>query len=77
MWSLYEFTFCLVSPRQLHFDWSRIDGQMHTIQTNDIETYYKQRGDGPSIVFIHGALADHTAADQQLEAFSDAYTAIA
>lgn len=50
---------------------------MHTIQTNDIETYYKQRGDGPSIVFIHGALADHTAADQQLEAFSDAYTAIA
>lgn len=50
---------------------------MPTIQTNDIETYYEQRGDGPPIIFIHGALADHTAADQQLEAFSDAYTAIA
>ncbi|WP_254547314.1 alpha/beta fold hydrolase [Halomarina pelagica] len=50
---------------------------MPTVQTNDIATYYERRGDGPPIVFIHGALSDHTAADQQLEAFSDAYTAIA
>lgn len=50
---------------------------MPTVQTNDIETFYELRGDGPPIVFIHGALADHTAADQQFEAFSDAYTAIA
>lgn len=49
---------------------------MPTIQTNDIETYYERRGNGPPIVFIHGALADHTAADQQLDAFSDAYIAI-
>ena len=50
---------------------------MPTVQTNDIETYYDVRGDGPPIVFIHGALADHTAADLQLAAFSDDYTAIA
>lgn len=50
---------------------------MPTVQTNGIETYYELRGDGPPIVFIHGALADHRAADRQLEAFSDAYTAIA
>ena len=50
---------------------------MPTVQTNDSETYYELRGNGPPIVFIHGALSDHTAAYQQLEAFSDAYTAIA
>ena len=50
---------------------------MPTVQTDDIETYYEERGEGPPIVFIHGALADHTAAKQQLGAFSDAYTAIA
>jgi pimeloyl-ACP methyl ester carboxylesterase len=50
---------------------------MPTVQTNDIETYYDERGEGPPVVFIHGALADHTAAELQLEAFSDDYTAIA
>lgn len=50
---------------------------MPTVQINDIETYYERRGDGLPIVFIHGALADHTAAEQQLAAFSDEYTAIA
>jgi pimeloyl-ACP methyl ester carboxylesterase len=50
---------------------------MPTVQTNDIETYYEQRGDGPSIVFVHGALSDHAAADGQLAAFSDTYTAVA
>ena len=50
---------------------------MPTVQTNDIETYYEVRGEGPPVVFVHGALSDHTAATQQLEAFSDAYTALA
>lgn len=50
---------------------------MPTIQTDDIETHYEWRGDGPPIVFVHGALSDHTAADRKLEAFSDAYSAIA
>ena len=50
---------------------------MPTVQADDTETYYERRGDGPPIVFIHGALSDHTAADQQMEAFSEGYTAIA
>lgn len=50
---------------------------MPTVQMDDIETYYEVSGDGPPIVFIHGALSDHIAAAQQLEAFSDTYTAIA
>lgn len=50
---------------------------MPTIQTDDIETYFERRGDGPPIIFVHGALSDHRAADRQLEAFSDEYTAVA
>ena len=50
---------------------------MPTVQTDDIETYYEMSGDGSPIVFIHGALSDHSAAAQQLEVFSDTYTAIA
>ncbi|SFR61197.1 alpha/beta fold hydrolase [Halogeometricum limi] len=50
---------------------------MPTVQTDDIEIYYEVRGDGPPIVFIHGALSDHSAATQQLAAFSDTHTAIA
>lgn len=34
-------------------------------------------GDGLPVVFVHGALADHTAAARQLASFSDDYTAIA
>ena len=50
---------------------------MPTVQTDDIETYYERRGEGPPIVFIHGALSDHTAAERQIEAFSEDHTAIA
>ncbi|MBX0324358.1 alpha/beta hydrolase [Halomicroarcula sp. F13] len=50
---------------------------MPTVQTDDIETYYEVRGGGPPIVFIHGALSNHSAAVRQVEAFSDTYTAIA
>ncbi|WP_123538375.1 alpha/beta fold hydrolase [Halosimplex salinum] len=50
---------------------------MPTVQTGEIDTYYEVSGNGPPIVFIHGALSDHSAAAQQLEAFSDRYTAIA
>jgi pimeloyl-ACP methyl ester carboxylesterase len=28
---------------------------MSTVETNDIETYYEQHGDGPPVVFVHGA----------------------
>ncbi|WP_363463382.1 alpha/beta fold hydrolase [Halogeometricum borinquense] len=50
---------------------------MPSIQTDDIEIYYKVRGTGPPIIFIPGALSDHSAATQQLQAFSDTHTAIA
>lgn len=50
---------------------------MPRVKTGEFETYYERRGHGPPIVFIHGALSDHTAAARQLEAFSDEYTAIA
>lgn len=49
---------------------------MATVRTNDIETYYEQRGDGPSIVFIHGAIVDHSQWEPQLDALSDDYTTI-
>lgn len=50
---------------------------MPTVQTGDVETYYERRGDGPPVVFVHGALSDHAATNRQLAAFSDEYTAFA
>ncbi len=50
---------------------------MPTVQTNDIETYYEQRGSGPPIVFVHGAILDHTQWAPQLDALSEEYTTIA
>lgn len=50
---------------------------MPVIQTNDIETYYEHRGDGPPIVFIHGMFMSTTMWESQMDALSDAYTTIA
>lgn len=50
---------------------------MPTVRTNDIETYYEQRGTGPAIVFVHGAILDHTQWTPQVEALSSEYTTIA
>lgn len=50
---------------------------MPTVRTNDIETYYEQRGSGPPVVFIHGAILDHTQWAPQVDALSDEYTTIA
>jgi pimeloyl-ACP methyl ester carboxylesterase len=50
---------------------------MPTVQTNDIETYYERRGNGPPVVFIHGAIVDYTQWEPQLDALSDEYTTIA
>lgn len=49
---------------------------MSTIHTNGVETYYEQRGDGRPIVFIHGAIVDHSQWTPQLEALSGEYTTI-
>lgn len=50
---------------------------MPTVQTNDIETYYELRGDGPPIVFIHGMIMSTTMWEPQIDALSDTYTTIA
>lgn len=50
---------------------------MPTVRTNDIETYYEQRGTGPPIVFVHGAIVDHTQWAPQVEVLSNEFTTIA
>lgn len=50
---------------------------MPTVQTNEIETYYAERGDGPPIVFVHGAILDHSQWNPQLAALSDEFRTIA
>lgn len=48
---------------------------MPTIQTNDITTHYETRGDsGPPIVFVHGAILDHSQWMGQVEALADEFT---
>ncbi|MFC6730964.1 alpha/beta fold hydrolase [Haladaptatus sp. DYSN1] len=50
---------------------------MPTIRTNDVLTYYEERGDGPPLVFIHGAIVDHNQWNPQIDALSDGYRTIA
>ncbi|XVH33521.1 alpha/beta fold hydrolase (plasmid) [Haloferacaceae archaeon DSL9] len=50
---------------------------MPFVQTDDIETYYERRGEGRSIVFVHGAWVDHRMWDRQVEALATNYDAIA
>jgi pimeloyl-ACP methyl ester carboxylesterase len=48
-----------------------------SVRTNDIETHYVRRGDGPPIVFIHGMAMSAEEWEPQMEALSDEYTTIA
>ena len=50
---------------------------MPTVQTNDIQTYYEEQGDGPPVLFVHGAVLDHGQWDPQVDALSDEYRTIA
>jgi pimeloyl-ACP methyl ester carboxylesterase len=50
---------------------------MPTVTANGVETYYERRGDGPPVVFVHGAVLDHSQWDPQVEALADSYTTIA
>lgn len=50
---------------------------MPTVEMNDIETYYERRGDGPPVVFVHGAAVDHTQWAPQFDALADEYTVVA
>ncbi|RBI64255.1 alpha/beta hydrolase [halophilic archaeon] len=49
---------------------------MPTVQTNDVETYYERRGDGPPLVFVHASVVDRTMWKQQVDALSDDYATI-
>ena len=50
---------------------------MPTVRTNDIETHFVKRGNGPPIVFIHGMAMSATEWEPQMDALSDEYTTIA
>jgi pimeloyl-ACP methyl ester carboxylesterase len=50
---------------------------MPTVQTSGVETYYERRGAGPPVVFVHGAIVDHSQWTPQLEALADGYTTVA
>lgn len=50
---------------------------MPTVQTDDIATYYDRRGDGPPVVFVHGAVLDHSQWDPQTEALHEEYATYA
>lgn len=50
---------------------------MPWVQTNDVETYYETEGDGPPVVFVHGAILDHLQWRPQIEGLSSDYTVYA
>lgn len=50
---------------------------MPFVKTNDIRTYYERRGTGPPIVFVHGAILDHTQWAPQVAALCGEYTTVA
>lgn len=54
-----------------------VSGIMPTVRTNDIETHYVSRGDGPAVVFVHAMAMSATMWEPQMDALSDAYTTIA
>lgn len=49
---------------------------MPLIQTGSIKTYYEIHGQGPPIVFIHGAAASHDMWKPQVDYFSKTFTTI-
>lgn len=55
----------------------RSDPDSGAVRTNDIETHYIRRGDGPPIVFIHGMAMSASQWAPQIAALSSDYTTIA
>lgn len=55
-----------------------LDGdERGTVPTNGVETFYVRRGDGPPLVFVHGAIMDHRMWEHQLDALADEFTVVA
>lgn len=50
---------------------------MPFVRTNDIETYYHSRGDGPPVVFVHGMIMSTSMWEPQMNGLSDSFTTIA
>ena len=50
---------------------------MPTVRTDDVETYYERRGSGPPVVFVHGAILDHSQWAPQVDALAGEYTTVA
>lgn len=46
---------------------------MPTVQTNGIRTYYEEYGNGPPVVFLHGAMSDHRLWAEQTRPLADDY----
>lgn len=49
---------------------------MPTVRTNDVETHYERRGEGPPVVFAHGGTMDHRWWEPQVEALVDDYEVV-
>ncbi|MDS0292972.1 alpha/beta fold hydrolase [Halogeometricum luteum] len=49
---------------------------MPTIRANGVDTYYERRGNGPTVVFVHASMLDHSVWDEQVEALSDGYSTV-
>jgi len=49
---------------------------MPTVQTNGIDTYYERYGEGPPLIVIHGAVADHRVLAEQFQSLADTYEVI-
>lgn len=49
---------------------------MPIVETNGIQTYYEEYGDGPPIVFLHGAFSDHRIWAEQARPLADDYRVI-
>ena len=50
---------------------------MPTVRTNGIQTYYEEYGEGPPIVFLHGATSDHRLWAEQARPLASEYRIIA
>lgn len=53
------------------------DATSGTVRTNDVETYYVRRGDGPPVVFVHGMAMSTSQWEPQLAALADEFTVVA
>ena len=49
----------------------------HVVEANGVEIGYRRAGDGPPLVFLHGATSDGRLWQPQLEALADEFTVVA